>query len=768
MDRRRPTSPPRPRRLALLALLLGAALAPASSAAPPEAAWQELHWRLLGPFRGGWATAVAGVPGEPGTFYFGAADGGVWRTTDAGVTWRPLFDRQRSAAIGALAVAPSDPRVLWVGTGQIQMRWDIAAGDGVYRSTDGGASFASVGLAGTRHIGDLWVDPRDARVAVVAALGHVFGANPERGIFRTDDGGRTWRHVLDRGPEVGAVDLAGDPARPEVLYASLWQVHRHPWLDYFQPPVGAGSGVWRSDDGGAGWRECGRGGLPAPPLGRIELAVAPGRAAARVWAAVETAAGGGLYRSDDGCASWSEVSSERGLASSYTSGLVADPRDPEVVWAMGRSLRRSSDGGRTFAVVKGAPGGDDYHDLWIDPTDPRRMITGADQGAVVTLNGGASWSSWYNQPTGQFYRLAADRRFPYRVYSGQQDSGTVAIATRSDYGQLTFRDWTPVGGDERDGDVPDPRDPDIVWGAGLGGRLSRFDAATGQVQNVAPWPVGSYGARPGTSRFRYDWITPVAISPRPPHALYLGAQVLFRSTDGGSSWRAASPDLTGAVAGAGACAGDVPVTRATACGWGAIFAIAPSAAADGLVWVGTTNGRVQVTRDDGATWRDVTPPDLGDWTKVNTIDPSPTDPGTAYVAADRHRLDEFRPLAWRTHDGGATWTEIGHGLPGDEWVGVLRQDPERPGLLYAGTQRGVRVSFDDGDSWRSLQLDLPTTGINDLLVHEGDLVAATEGRGLWVLDGLEPLRYREEAAGSGPVYLAPPRAAVRLRANANR
>ncbi|HXI04168.1 MAG TPA: hypothetical protein VNI57_13415 [Candidatus Saccharimonadales bacterium] len=725
-----------------------------------------MHWRLVGPFRGGWATAVSGVPGDPATWYFGAADGGVWKTTDAGVTWKPLFNDEGSASIGALAVATSDPNVLWVGTGQIQQRWDIVDGDGVYRSTDAGATWSHVGLEKTKHIGNVWVDPRDARVAVVAALGHVFGANPERGIYRTADGGKTWDHVVDKGPDVGAVDIAGDPAMPDVLFASLWQVRRHPWLDYFQPTVGPGSGIVKSTDGGKSWKPAGTKGFPAGPLGRIELAVSPGTSSRRVWAAVEAEKGGGLYRSDDGGESWTQVNDTSNLGSSYTCNLAPDPKNPDVIWAMGRSMRVSKDGGRHFTWAKGSPGGDDYHILWIDPADARRMITGADQGAALTLNGGETWSSWYNQPTGQFYRLAADHRFPYWMYSGQQDSGTVGIASRSDYGNITFRDWHPVGGDERDGDVPDPADPAIVYGAGLGGRLSKWDERTGQVQNVTPWPVMSYASRPGTTQYRYDWITPLAVSPRPPHAVYVGAQVLFRSLDGGDSWKTVSDDLTGTDPKAKDCDGDVPVERATACGFGTIFAISPSPAADGLVWVGTTNGRVMLTRDDSKSWKNVTPPGLADWTKVSHIDASERDPATAYVAADAHRKDDFSPVAFRTHDYGASWTEIGHGLPAGAWVGVVREDPARAGLLYAGTSRGVWVSFDDGESWQSLQLNLPTTGINDMRVHDDDLAVATEGRAIWILDQLAPLRN-----ASGPVtspVLIPPARAWRLRGNENK
>lgn len=751
-----------------LALAAALVAVPALGGGIPENAYDQLRWRLLGPFRGGWALCAAGLPGDPARFYFGAADGGLFRTTDAGVTWQPLFDRYGSASVGALALAPSDPKVIWVGTGQVHQRWDIVSGDGVYRSTDGGETFTNVGLRETRHIGRIWVDPRRADTALVAALGHVFGPNEERGVFRSEDGGKNWKKVLYKDADTGAADLAADPAQPDTIYASLWQVRRHPWLDYFQPPIGPGSGIWKSSDAGRSWAPVGGQGLPQRALGRIALAVGPNTGARRVYASVDAPEVGGLYRSDDGGATWAHANADRSLAGSYMNMVATDPRDPDIVWAMGRSIRRSSDGGKTFTFFKGAPGGDDYHFLWIDPTDPRRMVTGADQGAVVTSNGGKSWSSWYNQPTGQFYRIAADDRFPYRVYSGQQDSGTASVPIRSDYGQITFRDWHPVGGDERDGDVPDPANPDVVYGAGLGGRLSKWDAKTGQVQNVSPWPVGTYGRRPQPGSFRYSWITPLAISLRTPHAIYQGSQVLWRSADGGRSWQTISPDLTGASTDATHCDGDVSIEAATACGYGVIFAIAPSPAADGLVWIGTDNGRVQLTRDEGKTWQNVTPPGMGDWTKVNIVDASPSDPATAYVAADRHRLDDASPLAWRTHDYGKTWSEIGRGLPAGAWVGVVRQDPKRKGLLYAGTSRGVHVSFDDGETWQSLQLNLPTTGINDMVVKGEDVVVATQGRALWALDGVTPLRHLAAHALQSAGVFTPPATAYRVAASHNK
>jgi len=761
---------------AVLALLGNVALGAGPAAATaPTSAYSALSWRLVGPFRAGWSTCAEGVPGQPGLFYFGGADGGVWKTTDNGRTWEPLFNDQATASVGDLAVAPSDPSVLYVGTGQVAPRWDIASGDGVYRSGDGGHTWRRAGLTDSRHIGRVLVDPRDPDTVLVAALGHVFGPNEERGVFRSTDGGTTWKKVLYRDADTGAVDLASDPAVPDTVYAALWQLRRYPWQAYFTPADGPGSGIYKSTDGGATWQPAGTDGLPGGPLGRIGLAVASGTGGQRVYAVIPARKDGGLYRSDDGGATWQQVNGGD-VGDWYFGRVTADPRDPDTVWVMSRSLLRSTDGGHTLSVFRGSPGGDDYHFLWIDPTAPERMILATDQGTTVSVNGGDTWSTWYNQPTGQLYHVATDDRFPYWIYAGQQDNGTVAAASRSNYGQLTFRDWHPVGGDERDYDIPFPGNPDVVYGSGLGGRLSRWDATTGQVQNVSPWPLSTYGARPNTVRYRYTWITPIAISAVPPHAIYQGAQVLFRSTDGGQSWQVISPDLSGAdpaKAASPACAADQsiqPIARATECGYGVIMTIAPSPLDADVLWVGTDNGRIQRTRDGGATWEDVTPPGTGDWSRISQIDASPSDPATAYAAIDRHRLDDQTPYIVRTHDFGATWERVTDGLPREGWVSVVRQDPVAPRLLYAGTSRGAFVSFDDGDHWQSLQNGLPTSGVNDLTVHGRDLVAATEGRGLWVLDDVTPLRQLAtdpDAATGGP-FLVPPAPAVRLRANVNK
>ncbi len=734
----------------------------------PAAAYSQLQWRLVGPFRGGWATMAMGVQGQPDTFYFTGAGGGLWKTIDAGRTWRSVGD-SLPPAIGAFAIAPSAPDTIYVGTGQVSMRYDVAAGRGVFKSTDGGNTWKALGLAATRDIGRIWVDPRNADVVVVGALGHLFGPNPQRGIYRSTDGGKTWVHSLAINDETGIVDVAGDPANPDRLYAAAWQTRDYPWLDYFEPHAGSGSGIYRSMDGGATWTRLAGNGWPQGPLGRIGIAVTHTAQGMRIYATVASKIEGGVWRSDDGGDHWVRVNSDaETFGNAYFSRLLADPRDPDVVYSAGQSIRRSPDAGKTWSVIKGAPGGDDYHFLWINPDHPDHWITGSDQGAVVTVDDGKTWSSWYNQPTGQFYHLAADNRFPYWIYSGQQDSGTVGTASRSDYGALTFRDWHPVGGDERDYMLPDPDNPDLVFGSGMGGRVSRYDGTTGQVANVTPWPINSYAARPTTVKYRYGWVTPLAFTRAKPRALLLGGQVLFRSTDEGNHWQIVSPDLTGKKEDAADCGDEVAGEQARACGYGVISAIAPSGKSADLIWVGTDSGLIQLTRDGGQHWQNVTPPALKPWEKVSAIDASALDPATAYAAVDDHRQDEFRPHVFRTHDYGKTWAEIDTGLRPDEFILVVRADTVRSGLLYAGTSEGAYVSLDDGEHWQSLRLNLPHAQVNDLLVHGDDLVAATQGRAIWVLDDVTPLRQLSAAVLGAPAHLFAPPVAWRVHPNNNK
>ena len=758
------------RPVVVIAGLLLACAHPTRAAEPtiPASVSGALEWRQLGPFRGGWATMATGVPSRPDTFYIGTAGGGVWKTVDAGRTWQSLFDRQPASAVGALAVAPSDPKVIYVGTGQVAARYDVGAGDGVYRSADGGKTWQHAGLADTRHIGAILVDPQHPDIVLVGALGHYYGPNHERGVFRSIDGGRTWKQTLFIDADTGIVDMAADPANPKIVYAAAWQVRNYPWLSYFQPNAGPGSGVYKSSDGGVSWQRIGGHGWPTGSLARIGVATAAG---GRVYAVVNDATSkgqSGLYRSDDGGATWQATSHEDWLANDYFSRITVDPADRDRIYSAGQSIRRSDDGGKTWEVFKGAPGGDDYHHVWINPKDTQRMITASDQGAVISVNGGQSWSSWYNQPTGQFYHLAADDQFPYWVYSGQQDSGTVGIASRSDYGSISYRDWRPVGGDERDYDLPYPGDPDIVFGSGLGGRVSRWDRRTGVVQNVTPWPVNSYGERPTDFKYHYTWITPIAFSAQAPHALYLGAQVLFRSTDQGRHWDVISPALNAGTPGAKHCDGNPTPEQARACGYGVIYSIAPSPLGNDEIWVGTDDGLVQLTRDGGRSWHNVTPKGLPAWAQIGSLDASALQAGTAYIAVDNHRQDDFRPHAWRTHDYGASWTDIAVGLPAGSFVSVVRADPKRAGLLYAGTDRGVFVSLDDGAYWQSLQRNLPTAWVRDLLVHGNDLIAATQGRAIWILDDVSPLRQVTAAIAAAPAHLYTPAPALRVRANENK
>jgi photosystem II stability/assembly factor-like uncharacterized protein len=778
---------------------------PAPSGPPPYPAplgGAALRWRLIGPFRGGRVLAVSGVPGRPETFYFGAVGGGVWRTGDAGRVWTPVFDGPPSGSIGALAVAPSDPDVVYVGTGEADMRSDISHGDGMYRSTDGGRSFQAAGLRDSRQIGRILIDPRHPDVVLAAALGHGFGPNPERGVFRSADGGKSWQRVLHRDDDTGAIDLAADPGDPRTVYAALWNVRRPPWSTY-APLGGPGGGLFRSSDGGLTWQELSGHGLPAGPMGRIGLAVAGGAtgppgehaggeshgdggprgdreraegsdgrdakrgdAAAhprRVYALIDDPHQPGLYRSDNAGQTWVRVGTDRRITSRpwYFGGLTADPHDPDTVYVANVSLYRSIDGGRTFQTIKGAPGGDDYHSLWIDPSDPRRMILGSDQGAAVSVDGAATWSSWFNQPTAQIYHVATDNRFPYTIYGSQQDSGTAAVVSRSDAGQITFRDWFSTGTGESGYILPDPIDPDTVYGGNPGGQLFRYSRRTNQVQDISP-TMGPAGGETGTGVvYRYPWTAALAISPHPPHAIYQGSQYVHRTTDRGTSWTVISPDLTvRRQQPAPADGGDA--------GKAVISSIAPSPSRDGEIWAGTDNGLIHLTLDDGKTWRDVTPPGLPPWSMVSVVEASRFDAGTAYVAIDRHQVDDLRPYALRTRDYGKSWTPIATGIAGTAYVHAVREDPERRGLLYAGTESGAYVSFDDGDHWQTLQRNLPAASVRDLAVHGDDLIAATHGRSFWVLDGLAPLRQLDAAVVASPVHLFTPAPAVRRRRGENR
>ena len=726
-----------------------------------------LSWRLVGPQRAGWGTVAVGIADQPDTYYFGAAGGGIWKSVNAGRTWQPIFDHG-PPSIGALAIAPSDPRVLYAGTGQITTRYDMAAGAGVYKSVDAGATWTSVGLEATRHIGSIWIDPKNPDIVMVAAFGHMFGPNPERGVFRSEDGGKTWQKTLFVSENTGAIDFAVDPQDSKVIFTAVWQARFKPWMSYFTPDVGSESGIYKSTDAGQHWTRVEGHGWPTGKLGRIGIAATHSGNATRVYAVIDAEKDGGLYRSDDAGASWMKVNDDGELINSYFSKLTAVPNDPDAVYAMGRSIHYCTDGGAHCEIIKGSPGGDDYHDLWINPKHPQDMITGSDQGTVVSVDGGKSWSSWYNQPTGQLYHLATDNRFPYWIYAGQQDNGTVAIASRSDYGSIGDRDWHPVGADERDDEIPDPRNPDIVYGSGLGGKLTRWDARNGEVQDISPWPVSTYGARPTDVKYHYTWITPIAVSQVAPYPLYLGSQVLFRSLDQGATWQTISPDLSAKDISRKDCVGDLDNEAARACGYGVIYSFGLSPRDNDEIWLGMDDGQVQLTRDGGKSWKDIAPTAVPHWAKVSSVDVSALDPGTAYVAVDNHRQDDFSPLAWRTHDYGKTWTDIASALPAHHFVSAVRADPIKRGLLYAATDESVYVSFDDGAHWQSLQRNLPNAIVTDLNVHGDDLIAATQGRAIWVLDDLAPLREADASILKQPAYLFQPATAMRVRANQNK
>jgi photosystem II stability/assembly factor-like uncharacterized protein len=744
----------------LLSLLLFAISAVAQTV--PSELFNGLKWRLIGPFRGGRAVAVAGIPGDSTTFYFGAVNGGVWKTTDAGVVWTPIFDGQPIGSIGALAVAPSDPKTIYVGTGESDIRSSLSFGNGVYKSVDAGRTWAHVGLEDTRHISRIVVDPQDADVVYVGALGHVYGPNVQRGVYKSTDGGMHWTRVLDQGPEIGVSDLAICSGHPQLLFAGTWHTWRPPWSTY-APIDRPGGGLYRSQDAGKTWSRLSGTGLPEGDWGRVGVDVAPD--GKRVYALIQ-AKKSGLYRSDDGGNTWTLANNDSRLTSRawYFNSVTIDPSNPDVLYVPNVALYRSEDGGKTISIVRGAPGGDDYHQIWIDPRNSANMVLGTDQGTTISLDRGQSWSTWYNQPTAQLYHVTTDNQFPYVVYGTQQDSGSAAVASRTDYGQITPRDWFPAGPSESGYMAVDPNDPTIIYlGAAYGG-VARFNRRTGLSQDITPWPVSIFDSEIDQRRYRAPWSPVLLFSPADPKALFLGTQYVMKTVDGGLHWETISPDLTGSTA----VLGDkrprevTTIENAKQRGYGVVTTIAPSARSRELIWAGSNTGLIHLTRDGAKSWMDVTPQGLSDWSKISLIEASHFDPAVAYAAVDRSRLDDQTPHLYRTRDYGATWQPITEGISAAAFLRTIREDPQSRGLLFAGTELGVYVSFDDGDHWQSLQLNLPVSSVRDLAIHGDDLVVATHGRSFWILDNITPLRQTSEARRTNVTWLYHPAAAIRV------
>jgi photosystem II stability/assembly factor-like uncharacterized protein len=750
---------------------VGLSGAPASTASTATAAvpvnpslFGALQWRSIGPYRGGRTLAVSGIPGDATTFYFGAVAGGVWKTTDGGNTWQPLTDATPISSVGAIAVAPSNRDIIYVGTGEAAPRGNMTYGDGVYRSADGGKTWSHIGLKDTRQIGALIVDPGNPNIVLVAALGHAFGANTERGVFRTTDGGKSWTKVLYKDDNTGAIDVSFDPHNARIVYAALWQARRQPWNF---SSGGPGSGLYRSTDGGVSWKHLTGNGLPNGILGRMHVSVSPADSK-RIYAMIE-AEQGGLYRSDDGGEHWQRVNDDGRLSQRawYFSTVLADPKNADTVYAENTGLFRSSDGGKTFELLPARHG--DHHGIWIDPIDPERIIEASDGGASISFDRGKTWSTVYNQPTAQFYHVSVDNRFPYYLYGAQQDNSSVAIASRAESdrnsgngGAIRQHDWYEASGGEAGFVLADPRDTNIVYGTNAN-FIERFNRHTMQAQIVSVWPIDASGHAAKDLEHRFNWTSPLAMSPFATDTLYYGMERLYKTTDAGHSWTAISPDLTRNDKSKQEASGG-PITKdiTSVEYYDTIFAIAESPLSKGMIWVGTDDGLIQLSRDGGAKWANVTPRTMPEWSTISMIEPSRYDANTAYVAVERHKLDDIKPYVFMTTDGGKAWTRIDAGLPEGAFVHAVREDSVKRELLYAATETGVFVSFDTGRHWQSLQLNLPRSPVHDLVVKGDDLAIATHGRSFWILDDVTPLREVGNAAAATGAYLYKPAPGIRL------
>src|SRR5229473_1475318 len=738
-----------------------AAAIPASGQQFDQKLFSEMRWRCIGPFRGGRTVAITGVPHQPNVFYMAAVNGGVWKTTDFGNTWQPIFDDQDTGSVGAIAVAPSDPNIIYVGTGEGLQRPDLATGDGVYKSTDAGKTWKHLGLRDAQQITAILVDPKNPNRMFIAVEGHPYGPNEERGVFRSSDGGQSFQKILYKDENIGAADLAFDPGNPQTIYAVLWAARVAPWeIRSGESFVAKGSGLYKSTDGGNDWRQLTKG-LPSSDdggLGRIGIAIAPSQPN-RVYASVEAKKNAGVYRSDDTGESWQLVNSDKriGGRGPGAMGIAVSQDNPDLIYVANTTTWKSSDAGKTFAGFKGAPGGDDYQRIWISGENPDIIALSSDQGAVISVNRGATWSSWYNQPTAQFYHVTTDNRFPYWVYGAQQESGSAGTMSRSDYGEITFREWHPVGVFEYGDIAVDPLNSNILYGA----KLTRTNQELGEVADIAPEPV-----RRG--EYRYDRTLAVVFSRIDPHTLHFSANVRFKSTDAGNSWKVISPDLTRPSY-------DIPANLGVFAAYdpekgkhrGVIYAVAPSFKDADTIWAGTDDGLIHLTRDAGKSWQNITPPQLKPWSKVSIIEASHFDAGTAYAAINSFRLDDLRAHIYRTRDFGKTWTEITKGIPEGGASNTVREDPLRKGLLFAGTEGSVYVSFDDGDNWQPLQLNLPHTSMRDLTIHGDDLIVGTHGRSFWILDDITPLRQLNPDVARAAVTLFKPQEAIRFRWNRN-